>query len=84
MGGFGDCSELKPDAGDGKSRPAKFKARIGFISRLRNPLRVRYCAGVKRYLLLILLAVTVVVVATGCKSHSGSREFIPGQGWQKN
>jgi hypothetical protein len=38
----------------------------------------------KRNLLLILLALTVAVVATGCKSHSGSREFIPGQGWQKN
>ena len=35
----------------------------------------------KKIFTLMLLAVVLVVVA-GCKSHSGSREFIPGQGWK--
>jgi len=30
--------------------------------------------------LLILLAVSWLA-ASGCKSHSGSREFTPGKGW---
>jgi len=38
----------------------------------------------KRLLVLLSLAVLVLAGATGCKSHSGSREFIPGKGWQKN
>ena len=32
--------------------------------------------------MLVLLA--VVMVFTGCKSHPGSREFIPGKGWVPN
>jgi hypothetical protein len=35
-----------------------------------------------KYLLLIVLA--VVVAGTGCKTKSGSREFIPGKGWKSN
>jgi hypothetical protein len=38
----------------------------------------------KRIALLVLLLGLIVVGATACKSHSGSREFIPGKGWQKN
>jgi len=33
--------------------------------------------------LLLLLLVSVALLA-GCKSSSGSREFIPGQGWKTN
>jgi len=34
----------------------------------------------KKYLLLLLTA--LVLVSAGCCSHSGSREFFPGQGWK--
>ncbi|MEI6394878.1 MAG: hypothetical protein WCT12_27700 [Verrucomicrobiota bacterium] len=34
--------------------------------------------------LLLLLAGLLVAVGTGCKTHSGSREFIPGKGWVPN
>ena len=33
-----------------------------------------------KYLLLLLTA--LVLVSAGCCSHSGSREFVPGQGWK--
>jgi len=29
----------------------------------------------------LVLLMTALVVASGCKSHSGSREFTPGKGW---
>ena len=32
--------------------------------------------------LIVLLGVLVVV--SGCKSHSGSREYVPGKGWKQN
>jgi len=32
---------------------------------------------------LILLLVALVITA-GCKTHSGSREYIPGKGWKQN
>jgi len=35
-----------------------------------------------KYLLLILLA--AVLVLTGCKTSSGSREYVPGKGWIQN
>jgi predicted small secreted protein len=35
----------------------------------------------KRICLWIVL-LAVAVVASGCQTHSGSREFIPGQGWK--
>jgi hypothetical protein len=35
----------------------------------------------KKLCALILLA-AVVGLVTGCQTHSGSREFIPGQGWK--
>ena len=35
-------------------------------------------------LLLLSLAVLAMIVAVGCKSSSGSREFIPGKGWVPN
>jgi hypothetical protein len=34
-------------------------------------------------MLAFLLAVTLLVAVSGCKS-SGSREFIPGKGWVPN
>jgi len=34
--------------------------------------------------LVLLLASLVVAVGVGCKTHSGSREFIPGKGWVPN
>ena len=38
-----------------------------------------YAGGMKSLLWLVLLAVTLV--ATGCQTDKGSREFIPGKGW---
>jgi hypothetical protein len=35
----------------------------------------------KIYLILLLLA---AVIAGGCASHSGSREYTPGEGWTPN
>jgi hypothetical protein len=32
--------------------------------------------------LLLLLAMLVLALVAGCQSPSGSREYIPGQGWQ--
>lgn len=37
----------------------------------------------KNLLVIVVLAV-VLAAATGCKSKPGSREFIPGKGWQQN
>jgi Flp pilus assembly protein TadD len=37
----------------------------------------------KKICTLILLAAMLVAVS-GCKTHSGSREFIPGKGWVPN
>jgi hypothetical protein len=37
----------------------------------------------KKICTLILLTVVLVAVA-GCKSHSGSRDYIPGKGWVPN
>jgi hypothetical protein len=34
--------------------------------------------------LLLALAALLVALGSGCKTHSGSREFIPGQGWVPN
>jgi hypothetical protein len=31
--------------------------------------------------LLLLALLAVVLVATGCQTDKGSREFIPGKGW---
>jgi hypothetical protein len=32
----------------------------------------------------LILLLTALVVASGCKTHSGSREYIPSKGWQQN
>jgi hypothetical protein len=37
-----------------------------------------------KLLVILALAAVVLVTATGCKSHSGSREYTPGKGWQQN
>ena len=39
--------------------------------------------GMKKFLLLILL-LTATLMISGCQTPSGSREFIPGQGWVPN
>jgi hypothetical protein len=38
----------------------------------------------QRIVWLVVLAVALVLGATGCKTHSGSREYIPGKGWVPN
>jgi len=35
-------------------------------------------------LVLLLLLAAALIVASGCKTHSGSREFAPGKGWVPN
>jgi hypothetical protein len=35
-------------------------------------------------LLFMVLAFTAVVAVSGCRTQSGSREFIPGKGWVPN
>ena len=42
-----------------------------------------YIAGMSKIFLLIFV-VAALACASGCKSNSGSREFIPGQGWKTN
>ena len=36
----------------------------------------------KLCVLIVLLA--TLVIGAGCKTHSGSREYIPGKGWVPN
>lgn len=38
----------------------------------------------KMLLLWALLAAVAAGALTGCKTKSGSREFIPGKGWKQN
>ncbi len=45
--------------------------------------KLDYSFRMKKLCALILLAV-VVCGMNGCKSSSGSREFIPGKGWIHN
>jgi len=33
---------------------------------------------------VLILLLVALVVASGCKSHSGSREYIPSKGWVPN
>jgi hypothetical protein len=35
-------------------------------------------------MVLLLFLAAVLVAGAGCKSSSGSREFIPGKGWVPN
>jgi len=35
-------------------------------------------------LLMAIALLAVVLAVSGCKSHSGSREYAPGKGWQQN
>ncbi len=32
----------------------------------------------------VLLLAVGLILATGCQTHSGSREYIPGKGWVPN
>jgi hypothetical protein len=34
--------------------------------------------------LIVLLLLLAALVASGCKHHEGSREYIPGKGWVPN
>jgi hypothetical protein len=43
-----------------------------------------YNHGMSKLILLFLLVAALVAGATGCKTHSGSREFVPGKGWVPN
>jgi len=36
------------------------------------------------FALLLILLFAAAFTSTGCRSHSGSREFIPGRGWVPN
>lgn len=33
---------------------------------------------------VLILLLAALVVGVGCKTHSGSRDFIPGKGWVPN
>jgi predicted small secreted protein len=33
---------------------------------------------------LLLILVVVLVTVSGCETHSGSREYVPGKGWIQN
>jgi hypothetical protein len=35
----------------------------------------------RKAILLLLLGLAVVLLAAGCASDKGSREYIPGKGW---
>lgn len=35
-------------------------------------------------MLMLLVLVAALVAVAGCKTHSGSREYIPGKGWVPN
>jgi hypothetical protein len=35
-------------------------------------------------ILILFLLVAALVAAGGCKTHSGSREYLPGKGWVPN
>jgi hypothetical protein len=41
-----------------------------------------YFGGMKK--VIFVLALVAVLAAAGCKTHSGSREYIPGKGWVPN
>jgi predicted small secreted protein len=38
----------------------------------------------KTRLILLLVLVSLALASFGCRTHSGSREFIPGKGWVPN
>jgi hypothetical protein len=35
-------------------------------------------------ILLLLLVTALLAGVAGCKSRSGSREYVPGKGWKQN
>jgi hypothetical protein len=37
-----------------------------------------------KFLVLLVLALGLVLAGTGCKSSSGSRDYVPGKGWVPN
>jgi hypothetical protein len=42
-----------------------------------------YIAAMTKIALMVVL-VAALLVGAGCKSSSGSREFVPGKGWKLN
>jgi len=34
--------------------------------------------------MFLLALVAALLATTGCKTHEGSREYTPGQGWRQN
>jgi hypothetical protein len=48
-----------------------------------RPDNLDYIRGMAKIVMLLLLA-AALFMATGCKTHSGSREYIPGKGWVPN
>ena len=38
----------------------------------------------KTTLVVVLLLAVGLVLVTGCRTHPGSREYIPGKGWVPN
>jgi hypothetical protein len=52
----------------------------------REAILFRICSMkiVKSWLPLLALLLAAGLALAGCRSHSGSREFIPGKGWVPN
>lgn len=40
--------------------------------------------GTMSKICLTLLLLAALIIGAGCKTHSGSREYIPGKGWVPN
>lgn len=38
----------------------------------------------QRLFVLVVLTVALTAAVSGCKTKSGSREYIPGKGWVRN
>jgi hypothetical protein len=53
---------------------------------LHHPCPARNLDYIRRMskLVLLFLLAAALIVASGCKTHSGSREFMPGKGWVPN
>jgi hypothetical protein len=45
---------------------------------------ITFCAMKKISVLVCLILAATFFAGTGCKTKSGSREFIPGKGWVPN
>lgn len=50
------------------------------LALMQNSTRIR---NMSKFIMLLVLA-AALIVASGCSSPSGSREYIPGKGWVPN